>query len=338
MNSFGIKKISFISMLIVIAFSLAACGSNGDGGNQKDNGGSNQAAAASFPEKEVKMVVAFGAGGTLDLAPRAMAESFKEITGQSLVIENHSGGAGIPGTMDLVNAEPDGYTISMIPSGQLSLRPALQPVDYSFPDDFTPIVGVGDFEIVFAALSDAPYNNMTELVDYYKDKNEEVKISTSGVNTYSHLLAAMLSKETGAGIRHLPFEGNAEAVTALLGKHTDIVIVNLSNVAEQIKAGTVKVLGVPAKERYSNFPDAPTLKEQGINVVGGATFAIYGPAGMPEDVVQKLHDVFLQTMESKPFQEFATNTSLLLTKTEPENLIQEISEDRDNIEAVKENL
>jgi tripartite-type tricarboxylate transporter receptor subunit TctC len=324
---FAMKKMLHVILILTLIFSLAACASK-ESGNKE----------AAFPAKEVKMIVPFGAGGTVDLAARALTDGFQKETGQPLVVENQVGGAGVPATMNLVKGDKDGYTVAMLASGILSLRPVLQTVEFTFPDDFTPIIGVGDFQMVFAVKKDAPYENVKEMIAHFKGKNEAVRVGTAGVNSYSHLLAVLISKKSGMQIRHLPFDGNNGAVTAVLGGHADLAIVNLSNVTSQLDAGTMKVIGIPAAERYGNFKDAPTLKEQGIDVVGGTTFAIYGPAGMPQEEVKKLREIFLKAMDSEQFQKFVTNTNLLLTKTESDQLIEEIVQDRKNLEEVKKEL
>ncbi|MBD2847088.1 tripartite tricarboxylate transporter substrate binding protein [Paenibacillus sp. IB182496] len=313
---------------------MVACSSNGS--TKAPEGG--QDGAANYPAKEVKLIVPAAAGGTLDLAPRAMAQAFQELTGQALVVENHPGGGQVPGTMLMVDAEPDGYTLAMLPSGLLSLRPALQQVDFTFPDDFTPIIGVGDFQIIYAAPADAPYDTMAEMATYYAAQGGEPRFGSAGVNTYGHVLAVMAAKQTGMSIRHLPFDGNPAAVTAILGGNAEVAVVNLSNVEAQLDAGTVKVLGVPAQERYSNYEEAPTLKEQGIDVVGGATFALYGPAGMPVELQEQLREWFAEAMESEQFQTFVTNTNLLVTGETPDELVQAIVDDKQNIDAIKAEL
>jgi tripartite-type tricarboxylate transporter receptor subunit TctC len=342
-----IKKAAVISLLAV---SLAACGNQNNNSNNGNTAASaspegteqtavqTAAAATDFPTKPVTVIVPFAAGGTIDLAVRAFAKGFQDETGQALVVENKAGGAGVPGTINLVNATNDGYTIAALPSGQLSLRPAMQKVDYEFPGSFTPILGVGDFEMVIVASSKAKYKTVAEMAEQSKETKTDIKVATSGVNTYGHLLAAMISKETGLTYRHLPFEGNAEAVTAVLGNNSDIAIVNMADAYQQIKAGNLQVLGVPSAERYANYNEASTLKEQNINVVGGTTFAIYGPAGLPQDIVTKLQDVFTKAMDSETFKTFTVNANLVTTKSTPEDLIKEIEADRANIDNIKADL
>ncbi|MFZ7104228.1 MAG: tripartite tricarboxylate transporter substrate-binding protein [Peptococcaceae bacterium] len=140
------------------------------------------------------------------------------------------------------------------------------------------------------------------MIQYDEDKGEGIKVTTPGVNTPNHLLMEMICRETGLQLRHMPYNDTNQALTAMPGGHADLAIVNLSNVYSQMQPGSVKLLGIPAAERYENLKDVPTIIEQGINVSGGTTFDIYGPAGLPQEVTAKLTDVFAKSMESEEFQ------------------------------------
>ncbi|WP_182199774.1 tripartite tricarboxylate transporter substrate binding protein [Paraliobacillus salinarum] len=321
-----LKKVWIALMGIAMLFFVVACG------NDEETAGANEEGEEqAYPTDDVEIITPFGAGGTMDLAAHAMTKEFKSITGQALVVKNMPGGAGVPPTMELIKADPDGYTLAMLPSGQLSLRPLLQKVEYSYPDDFTTILGVGDFQMHPVVKGDAPYDTMAEMIDYLKENNEEARVGTPGVNTFSHLFAEQLHQEAGFNYRHLPFEGGKKVVSAILGGHIEMGVINVSDVYQQVENGELKILGFPSAERFENFPDVPTLKEQGIDIVGGPTFGIYGPADMPEDVKNKLKDIFLKTMESKDFVQFAENNNILVTKTEAEEMKDQITTNQDNL-------
>lgn len=312
----------YVSFLGIMMLFIVACGNEGASGSED---------ASEYPTDDVHIITPFGAGGTMDLAAHALTKEFENITGQSLVVENMPGGAGVPPTMELIKADPDGYTLAVLPSGQLSLRPLLQEVDYTFPDDFTTIVGIGDFQMHPVVAGDAPYDTMAEMVEYFNDSGEEIRVGTPGVNTFSHLFAEQLHQETGVNYRHLPFEGGKKVVSAILGGHVEMGVINVSDVYQQVQDGELKILGFPSAERFENFPDVPTLKEQGIDIVGGPTFGVYGPAGMPEELVSQLKDIFLEAMESDDFNQFADNNNILITKTEPDTMQEQIVTNQENL-------
>ncbi|MFD2670940.1 Bug family tripartite tricarboxylate transporter substrate binding protein [Marinicrinis sediminis] len=344
----SVKWKGFTCLLIVLlAISLAGCGSASDNqanSNKEANQSSNQAGSSNdqgsegmadtYPEGPVTMIIPNPPGSVLDLVARAMQPAFREITGQPLVVENHPGGAAVIGTQKLVESDSDGYTIGMIASGVMSLRPIFMDVAFTYPDDFKPIIGVGDFEMVFAVKSDAPYNTMKEMADHYADLEDPIRVGTPGANNFAHMNAVLTSQKTGIKINHVSFDGGNEATLALMGGNLDLAIVNLTNVSAQLEAGNLKILGVPANERYSNLPDAPTLKEQGIDVALRSTFSIYGPGQMPAELQTKLNEVFHQVMDSDKFQDFATKSNLLEARMTPEEISAEIQSDVTNAKSV----
>lgn len=323
-----IKKLVMLGFAAAFSFSLTACGT----------GPSSQKSTSSYPDKTVTMIVPTPSGTALDLSARALAQGFKKATGQSLVIENLPGGAMVPAAHKLIQSKADGYTIAMLPSGLMNLRPVLQNVGFTFPKDFTPILGVGNFQMVLAAKGNAPYNTMAEMVTYFKEHNKPLRIANTGANTAAAVVGIEIANQTKVQARNLPFNGGAAAVTAVLGNHADLGIVNLSNVYQLCQSGKIKILGVPAQSRYSNLQKVPTLKEQGINVTGSATFAIYGPANLPASVSQKLQSAFLQAMNSPQFKTYVSNTNLYVTKAKPKQVVSAIEQDAKTIQSIKSQL
>lgn len=316
-------------MIFLTIFSLllfTACSSN-ESSETKEEG------EADYPNKDVEIIIPFEAGDTMDLASHAISQEFKDITGRNLVVNNQPGGSGVPGTLKLVNAKPDGYTIGMIASGQLSIRPIAQKVDYGL-DDFTPIIGVGDFQMHPVAAIDAPYDDVSEMVEYFKDNDSPLKAGTPGVNTYSHIFLEMLSDETGLEYNHLPFEGGPAVVAQVLGGSIDIGVINVSNVVTGVQSGDLKILGFPTEERVDVFPEVETLEEQGINIVGGPTFGVYGPSDMPQEIVDALNEVFDKAIARESFKDFAEKNDILLTKTEPEKMMKDIKAESKRIEEI----
>ena len=303
------ERVLVITFVLFVSVTLASCGSK-----RNDE--------ASYPSGDVTIITPFAAGATINLTAHALTDGFNGITGESLVVRNYPGGVGIPATMRLINADPDGYTIAILPSGQLNLRPLVQNVDYRFPDDFTTILGIGDFQMLYVAAGDAPFDNVSELVEYARKTGEEIRIATPGVNTYSHLSVKLVAAKTGLSYRHLPLDGRE--VAAIRGGHADVAVINLVEVISGVESGDLKLLGVPAAERYENLKDTPTLVEQGIDVIGGPTFGLYGPPGLPVEIVEVLTEVFLEAMESDAFMRFVENSNLLLTKSPGEQMEQEI--------------
>lgn len=317
----GTKQVIF-SLFLIMVLMVAGCNANDD--------------SKEYPNKDVEILAQMGVGGTMDLSSHALSKAFEEETGQTLVVNTQSGGAGVPGTKKLVDAAADGYTISMISSGLLNVRPLVQDVPYNFPEDFTPIIGVGDFRMIPVANIDQPYDTVAEMVEYYEENGGEPKIGTPGVNTHSHLFAELLEDETGMKYRHVPFDSSKKVASQLLGDHVDVGVINVSDVYEDVQAGKLKILGVPTEERYEDLPDISTIQEQGIDIVGGPTFGIWGPADMPQEMVDTLNETFSKAMDSDDFVKLAESTNILVTKTPPEEMEEAILRDMENIEKVLE--
>ncbi|WP_088187331.1 tripartite tricarboxylate transporter substrate binding protein [Desulfosporosinus sp. FKA] len=311
-----IKKSALLAgLLSVSVLLLTACGSA-----QQSNGSSRTANDTKFPTKEVKVWIPMGAGGTMDLAARAMGQKFQELTGQPLIVENVPGGSGVTGTTQFIKNAPDGYNIFLSASGQLNLRPLLQKVSYQFPKNFTPIIGVGSNEMVLAVKNDAPFKNFSDMVKYYKDKNQAIRVGNTGVNTDGYLAGAQIGQLTGLNVRLMPFNSNNEEMTNLLGGHIDLYIGNLATAYSSMKTGTVKIIGAANDKRYEDLPDVPTLKEQGTDVSGGSWFGFYGPANLPKDITEKLQDVLKKSMQSDQFVKFAKDNQLSINMTSPEEM------------------
>lgn len=330
------KLIAYAGALILLAFPLALDGNTADAGTPA--GDRKEGRAGSDRGETLRIFTPFKAGGTLDLTARALANAYYERTGQPAVVENYPGGAGIPGTMKFLKQEDKDNSLALLPSGQLSLRPALQEVPYSFPDDFTAIAALGDFQIVLVGKGGTPHATLRDLVDDFIREGRPLLTGTGGVNTYGHLIAARIARETGVELRHLPFQGNSGALTALLGGHADIAVINFSNVSGLLDSGKVKVLGVPGAKRYGNIPEVPTLVEQDIPLSGGATFALFASSETPEDRVQELQQHFADVLVSTRFEDFVRRYDLYLTEQTPAEVMKEIAEDVKAIESLLERI
>jgi tripartite-type tricarboxylate transporter receptor subunit TctC len=330
------KLAAWVVVLLLVPLPLVFLGDWATFGNH--SGDREETSTVSNRGDTLRILTPFKAGGTLDLTARALANTYYDLTGQAAVVENYPGGAGIPGTMKFLRQEDKLNVLALLPSGQLSLRPALQKVPYRFPDDFTAISALGDFQMVIVGQGGGSHENLKDLIEQFVRAGRPLLAGTGGVNTYGHLLAARIAQETGVELRHLPFQGNSGALTALLGAHADIAVINYSNVSGLLDSGKVKILGVPGGRRYANLPDIPTLVEQGIPVTGGATFALFASSETPPRRVHGLRQQFAEVLASADFQDFASRTGLYLTGQTPAEVMAEISDDVSAIETLMESL
>lgn len=252
-----------------------------------------------FPTQPIKLIVPWSAGGGTDAIARALAKSGEKHLGVPVIVENKPGGTGALGLGETIKAAPDGYTLAILPV-ELSFLKAqgIYPFDFS---NFTRIMNLNTDPAAFTVKADAPWNTLAELVDYAKANPGKIKIGHSGTGMLWHLAAASLAMNTGTTYVYVPFNGAADAIASVLGKNIDAVTVSGAEVSAQVRAGEMKILAVFGERRMDIFPDVPTAREQGFDVVVNTFRGLGGPAGIPEDRVKILHDGFKAMMEEPEF-------------------------------------
>lgn len=248
------------------------------------------ALAADYPEKPMTVVVPFPAGGASDTTARVTTQKMQESLGQPIVVENKPGANGSLGAGQVAKVKPDGYTLMVASIGVYAINPALyKSLPYDPAKDFDLLTVAVRTPNVLVANPNFPANNVKELVEYLKKNPEKVTFATSGAGSSDHLTAALFWQKTGTSGVHVPYKGGAPAITDLIGGHADVSFQNLGAVSNHIKAGKLKLLAVTSDKRNPTFPDAPTMKEAGVEGVEVYSWqAVAAPKGLPADVKGKL--------------------------------------------------
>jgi len=246
-------------------------------------------ALADYPEKPVKMIVAFGAGGSTDTMARIFANYMGKELGQRFVVENHPGAGGEIGWVTLANSKADGYSIGLINSPVIESYPITraETVGYKM-EQFRPLINVVTDPGIFAVAADSPYQTLEDFVVAAKANPKSITVSHEGVGGDDHLAALTLTRQAGIEVNFVSFDGNAQATAALLGGHIDAFEGNMSEAAAQISEGTVRALAVWSAERMPQIPGVPTGTEQGYDVISAATRGIAVPAGIPDEAYETL--------------------------------------------------
>jgi len=271
-------------------------------------GCSKTAEAPKFPTKQVELIVPYAAGGGTDLVARALANGAKDKLGQPMVVVNKVGGGGAVGMTDGFKAKADGYTATMI-TVELVTLPHLGLAQLNY-QDFEPLMMVNSDPAAITVLADAPWKTLQEFLDYAKQNPKKVRVGNSGTGAIWHLAAAAVEEKTGVQFTHVPFNGANPAVTSLLGGNIEAVSVSTSEVATQVQAGKMRILGVMSDKRVKIFPDAPTLKEQKIDLTIATWRGLAVPKGTPAPVVAVLQDAFKKAMDEKAFVEYMDKAGL----------------------------
>lgn len=253
------------------------------------------ATAQAFPAKPVTLLITFPAGGPTDLAGRALAEATSKYLGQPVVVENRPGATGTLGAAALVNARPDGYTVSMIPITALRL-PHMENVAFDPMKDIRYVMGVSGYVFAVIVRADAPWKSMADLVAAAKAKPGEISYGSHGIGGSVHLATEELSAAQGVKLNHIPYKGSADMLTAMLGGHLNVAV-DSTGAVPHVAAGRARVLAVFTEKRAAVWPEVPTMTELGYGIVSTSPYGIGVPAATPPAVVKALHDAFKKGLE-----------------------------------------
>jgi tripartite-type tricarboxylate transporter receptor subunit TctC len=244
----------------------------------------------------VTLIVPWAAGGTTDVALRALATATEKYLGQSIVVENRAGSSGTLGPANMAaTAKPDGYTISQLPI-TVFRQPFMTKTSFDPTRDFTYIIGLTGYTFGVVVRSDAPWKTFPELLAAAKANPSTITYGTSGAGTSPHITMEQIAKQQGIKLVHVPFKGVAESTTALLGGHIH-AIADSTGWAPQVNDGKFRLLVSWGATRTKNWPNVPTLKEVGIDVVSNSPYGLGGPKGMAPEIVKVLHDAFKKGLD-----------------------------------------
>ena len=246
------------------------------------------AAAQEFPDRALRIVHGFGAGGNADTVSRIMAEEMSKSLGQPVVVESRPGAGGTVASGYVSKEDPDGYTMQLMVGGHAVAAALYNSLPYESVDGFTFISTLGQFPFMVAARS-GEYESIGSLIEAAKASPGSIKIGHSGVGSTQHLTGELLARRTGAEFLHIPYRGGAAASTALMGGEVDVVIDTGTVIRPQAEAGVYDILAITSGERWPDAPDLPTVSEtvaEGFDVVSWTGIGM--PAGVPNDIADKI--------------------------------------------------
>lgn len=239
-------------------------------------------AEPAFPEKPIRVVVPYPAGGTADAVPRIVAEKLRAKWGQPVMVENRPGAGGNIGAAEVARAEADGYTLIASPPGPLAINGSLYKDLTYDPLKFVPISVVARMPNVLAVRSTLPATSVRELIQAAKASPEKLTYASQGNGSTSHLTAHMFQQMAGVKLVHVPYKGTAPALTDLMGGRVDLFFDNISSSLSQYRAGRIKLLAVATPTRVPSIPEVPTLAESGLpGFQAGTWMALAAPPKTP---------------------------------------------------------
>lgn len=257
--------------------------------------------AASYPSESIRFLVPYGAGGPTDLTSRSVGSCLQDKLGETVVVENRPGGSGALATQDLLSSEPDGHTLALVTAGTTVLTPLANDLDYS-KDDITPIGVMSEVPSLLAVGKDSPYQDAQAFFEQARAEPGTLTVGVPGASTPQAIELERLASEYDVKTTIVPFDGNAEMTSALLGSNVDAVLINASqDVVQNVEAGAFVPLAVSSEQRLPWLEDTPTLVEAGFPelTLSGSTFGLAGPGGLPDEVASTLEDT-LQECLSEP--------------------------------------
>ena len=243
-----------------------------------------------YPSKAVRIIVPYPAGGPADLLPRVVGEKLSQKWGQPVIVENKPGASGNIGMAEGARAAPDGYTLVLAPTGNLTVNPALFPnLPFDVARDFTPVTLLGESPNVLVVHPSVPVKSFGELLTYAKANPDKLNFASPGAGSGAHLAGELLNMEAGIRATHVPYKGMAPAVNDLLGGNVQMMFAGISTAAQHVKAGKLVALAMASPRRNPQLPDVPTVAESGLPGFDVTSwYGIVVRAGTPPAIVQKI--------------------------------------------------
>ena len=254
-----------------------------------------------FPTKPVTLIIPYPAGGSTDVTGRVLAPVVKRHLGQTVVVENKGGGGGTVGPNLVISKPPDGYTVGIMASTTVTISWHMGKMNFNPIDDVKHIMRYTGYLYGFVVRADAPWKTFTDYVKYAKENPGKVTYGTTGMGSGPHLAMEMIAFATGVKLTHVPYKGGAECNSALLGGHVDSVS-DSTSWAPLVDAGKFRLLTIYTASRSARYPDVPTLKELGIDIVFPSPLEIMGPKALPQPIVQKVHDAIKKSLDDPEYQ------------------------------------
>jgi len=285
-------------------------------------------AQGAYPNRPIKIIAPVQPGGGVDLVARTIADRLGRALGQSIVVENQSGGGGVVGSLAVARAAPDGYTLMVGYVGTHGTNPAVRKLPYDAIKDFTPIAMVGGTPNILVVPPALPVNTLREFVQYAKANPGKLSYGSAGPGTLTHLAMEQFKVAADLDLVHVPYRGIGPAITDILGGQTQALFPGLAAALPHIQAGKMRPLAVTGARRHRLVPEVPTFEELGYRGFDGVQwYGIVGPANLPVPIVKLLSDEINKLLENPELRERLSGEALEPMPMSPDEFARYIRDD-----------
>jgi tripartite-type tricarboxylate transporter receptor subunit TctC len=277
------------------------------------------AKAQDFPNRQIRLIVPFPAGGPNDIIARLVGQRMSELFKQTIIIDNRSGQAGVLGTDVVAKAAPDGYTIGIVSASSIVVNPTMEKIAYDPKKDLAPVTLVTTVPEMLVVAGNVPANNMAELVALAKAQPGKLNFASAGVGGLPHLAGELFKLTAKIDIVHVPYRGAAPAINDLLGQQVQMVFLDLPVILPQIQAGRLKPIALGARQRAPTAPDVPTTAEVGMpDLLIENWYGMFAPSGTPQNIVAEINRVANAAMNDPQVKQKLADQGLTVAGDTPE--------------------
>ncbi len=282
---------------------------------------SYRAAAQTYPNRAITLVIPFAPGGSTSIVGRVIADKMSELLGEKVVLDNRPGAGGTVGTKAVAKSDADGYTIMLGYTGTLAIGPSLyKNAGYDPRKDFAPIGMIGNAPNSLVVHPSFPANSVAELIAYAKANPGKVNFGSAGAGTVSHITGEYFARAAGITLVHIPYKGTGPALTDLLGGHIPIAFAPIPASHTNVSAGLLRALAVTSLTRTSLLPEVPTIAESGLPGFDASLYyGLVAPAGTPRPIIDKLNNVLRAALGSDEVKKQLTQDGTEITPSTPED-------------------